>query len=399
MRGGDCNSAIGPPEHHISYSDAENAVNVMTRTISNTRRAITIAEMILSITIMTIVMGATTGAMQMIMLQGNKKQFEEKTRAESAIGLHQLRSDIGFAKSVSVMSDKIIEFTAPDVDGDGSDDVIQYEWSGTAGDPVVCAVNGVPEFEPISDVTDFSMMYDLDVTQTDTAGDTTQSAPARLLKVTDGLGFVGQIVRSTTPIAQIIVPDLPADATSWSIESVEFRAKANTASIGRLIPVIRDVLPTGEPGLLVLESGTPVTDTDLVDGEYTWIRRTFSQVTGLDPTAKAAFCLYAQQPFKYSDVQCVTGPADGDSMLATSVTGGFFWTLDPNASMMISVVGTYEMTVAGGSVSQGFVKSVVFSVTVNQQATDRTYRTAGRSMNKATFSGMDLTNVPLVTSP
>ncbi len=371
----------------------------MRRPNPNRRKAITLAETILSMTIMTIVMGTTTGAIQMITLQGNKKQFEEKTRAESAIALHQLRSEIAFATNMSVMSDKVIEFTTPDVDGDGSDDVLRYEWSGTTGDPLKRLINGVLDYESVSDVTDFSMFYDLQVLETTDAGGTPQSPSSTLLKVGKGTARVTNVVGVATPIAQIIVPDLPPEAINWSIDSVACRIRRSGASIGRVRPIIKPTTASGVPGWKQLEVGTSITDDDLPTNAFTWVTRSFTRVTGLDPSKSVAFCLHEEKAANTVDVRCVTAPTDGASMLATSANWGLTWSKDPGTSMKVRVKGHYEMPVAGGSISRGFVRDVVFAVTVNQQATDRTYRTAGRSLNCAKFSGVDLTNVPTVITP
>ncbi len=370
----------------------------MIKQTTHQRPGITLAETLLSVTVMSIVLGGTTGAMHMIMLQGNKKQMEEQTRAESAVALHQLRSEIAFATVFSVMTEHAVEFTTPDVDGDGRDDTLRYEWSGNVGDPLIRYVNGDADYQPISDVVDLSIGYGLRVTETVSAGDSTESTPLALHRSASGDATFAQTVNLINPAAQLIVPSLPNDAISWSITSVEFIGRRRNLSVGKVL-LSASKVSGGVPTATEMEVATAITDEDFPTTDPTPIKRALSRLTHIDPDAQIALRFRQLVPLATFDVQCVTSPDDGESMMATSSTGGLTWSPDPGASLIMRVNGTYEQMVNNGSMSKGTVESVSFTLTVNSDATERTFRTGGRTLNHATFSGVDVNDVPTNGTP
>lgn len=105
-------------------------------------RAFTLMECVIAMTIGTILIGGTVGLMRTYARAAHEATDRNVTGAESAAALRELASDLREAKVVHARSDKLIEFSAPDRDGDGNDEKIRYEWSGKVNDPVVKSVNG-----------------------------------------------------------------------------------------------------------------------------------------------------------------------------------------------------------------------------------------------------------------
>src|SRR5207244_10041913 len=54
----------------------------------------------------------------------------------------RLRSELREATAVNALSTRHISFTHPDLTGDGSPDVVTYDWDGTLGSQITRALNG-----------------------------------------------------------------------------------------------------------------------------------------------------------------------------------------------------------------------------------------------------------------
>lgn len=78
----------------------------------------------------------------------------------TSIVIEDMLADIQLAERFSIQSTTQVEFSVPDRDGDGENETISYTWSGTAGDPLLKAVNGSPPEAVIESVDSLSFDFE-----------------------------------------------------------------------------------------------------------------------------------------------------------------------------------------------------------------------------------------------
>lgn len=124
-------------------SDASSTAHAERQHFARIRAGLTLAELIISISIMSVLLGGIGSAMLLAgktMPSGNAALIAD---AEASRALMQIASELSFATSVSSVSSTAIEFTVPDRNhGAAGPETIRYEWSGSAGDPLVRRYNG-----------------------------------------------------------------------------------------------------------------------------------------------------------------------------------------------------------------------------------------------------------------
>lgn len=106
-------------------------------------RALTLPELVLSISIMSVLLGGIGSAMLLAgktMPSGNAALIAD---AKASAALVQIASELSFASSVSTVSATVLEFSVPDRNhGAAGPELIRYQWSGTIGDPLYRRYNG-----------------------------------------------------------------------------------------------------------------------------------------------------------------------------------------------------------------------------------------------------------------
>ena len=133
----------------------------MVSTTTYKRSAFTLLELVLSLVVTTILLGALTSAMilaaQAIPDAGKPL---ESTIATGEIA-NQMSGELYYALSFTERSVGAATFTVADRNGDAEAETIRYAWSGTAGDPLTRQYNGGAAASVLEDVQQFDLAYDL----------------------------------------------------------------------------------------------------------------------------------------------------------------------------------------------------------------------------------------------
>ena len=105
--------------------------------LPSSRRALTLAELALSLSVMTLLMGGLASALVLATraLPAADDTLGDTARATNALDL--IAQDLLCARSITQHSSHALEFTVSDRSGDKNPETIRYEWSGTTGDPLV----------------------------------------------------------------------------------------------------------------------------------------------------------------------------------------------------------------------------------------------------------------------
>ena len=131
-----------------------------TRDRRSRRRGLTLAELVVSMTIMTILMGAMTSVILMAShaLPTGQSPLEKKTQAADIVD--QSAGDLVFATTFIFSDADTVRFNVPDRGhGAAGPETMRYSWSGTPGDPLTHRYNGCPDITLCEDVQDFSLEY------------------------------------------------------------------------------------------------------------------------------------------------------------------------------------------------------------------------------------------------
>ena len=123
------------------------------------RGGFTLMEVILSVVIVSIILGALVSTLMITQrgLAGSTNVARDASRGRDATDVILL--DLSLAMSFSERTATAVTFLVPDRDGDGQPETIRYAWSGVVGDPLTRQVNGGTVAVLVDDVDDFSLDY------------------------------------------------------------------------------------------------------------------------------------------------------------------------------------------------------------------------------------------------
>lgn len=125
----------------------------------STPTAFTLVEMVLSLAIVAVLVGAMTSVMTLSLraIDDRINPAGKTVRAAEAADL--ILADLAVAIAFTERTETSVSFTVPDRTGDGLPETIRYAWSGVAGDPVVREFNAHKDAEFLPDVRLFSLAY------------------------------------------------------------------------------------------------------------------------------------------------------------------------------------------------------------------------------------------------
>ena len=124
------------------------------------RSGFTLVELVVSLAIMTVLLGAMTSAVLMASRAlPDEEGLPERTTAAIA-ATERISRDLALATSITLADEHAVEFTVPDRGhGDAGPETIEYTWSGVAGDPLEFSYNACDAITLCEDVQEFSLGY------------------------------------------------------------------------------------------------------------------------------------------------------------------------------------------------------------------------------------------------
>jgi len=260
-----------------------------------------------------------------------------------AEAVERIVAELQYAIAVNQRSATLIEFTVADRNSDGTPEVIRYEWSGTAGDPLTRKYNAGAAVNVLSDIREFSLSYDLQTISTEIPQGN-ESAETLLSSYNSSQYYGDYSIRNAERYSEYFRPVLPADAVSWKVKRVRFYARSSGSASGETKVQLQTSILGGWPSGVVLqettllESGLP--------GWYVLCEKSYTQASGLSPTQG----LWLVFHWKSGGVACELlgrngGVTESNIALAQSVDGSASWSLLSGQSLLFWVYGT--VTTAG----------------------------------------------------
>ncbi|MCA9041589.1 MAG: hypothetical protein KDA65_14645 [Planctomycetaceae bacterium] len=262
--------------------------------------------------------------------------------------LHNLTDDVQNAIYLSEHTDKAIEFVVRDMDGDGSPDVIRYEWGGTPGDPLLKKINYGTAVEVIDHVESFELKYN--------TRSTTEYFPPSLVESAEQLlggdliTFSGtqkvRAVESASWPGFYFTPSLGAGAEGWNVTKVklgllQYDGSDNGTFYLQMRPATSDHLPTSEvlEQQLVQESSLSTVMT-LEEFDFA--------VKGLLPTDRLCGVLQHDSGTYSAKVKYDNRKGNATRHQVESMNSGASWLAEEDELVFHEIWGTYYSEAGSG---------------------------------------------------
>lgn len=244
------------------------------------RRGLTLLEVVVATAILGILLAGMTSAVFLA-----SRAVPDGKRGASGLlstgrATEMIAADLFYAASLPVNPQSAdITFTVADRTGDGTAETIRYLWSGP-GTPLYREVNGA-RAAVLENVQEFQLACEKRKVKLPT---TYAEGSEVLLASYDQANFLAHIpINDNSWRAQYFKPVLPAEATSWRVTRVRFRARAAGDPKEEIRIQLRPasgVLPTGS----ILAQGS-VMESVLSPLACQWVDVPFSGSSPLDPAA------------------------------------------------------------------------------------------------------------------
>jgi len=129
-------------------------------TTSKYRRGFTLVEMVLSMAVMTVLLGGIASAM---ILAGRALPDLDTPLKAMADGYHAvdgLAGELFAAQTITLRSATVVEFTVADRNADSNAETIRYSWSGVVGQPLTRQYNNGTIDTVLENIYQFDLRYD-----------------------------------------------------------------------------------------------------------------------------------------------------------------------------------------------------------------------------------------------
>ncbi|HRQ71975.1 MAG TPA: prepilin-type N-terminal cleavage/methylation domain-containing protein [Phycisphaerales bacterium] len=245
-----------------------------------TLRAYSLIELTVSLAIVSILV---TAIGSLIILASKAIPRDDGVFAASlggAILTEELIDDAAFALAFNEVASAAIEFTLPDRNGDGNEEIVRYTWSGTAGHPLTRSINGSSPIVVLPDV------RSLEFAATTRSGSvflgSDQSASSQDIQKYDTLLPLAQQVTNSNWFGFYCPPPQVSGATGWRVSSVRVKLLRSGAGGGTGQVQLRKPKADGTPGSTIYASAN--FNEDDLGLTVTW--RTFNLDSGVVPAGQ-----------------------------------------------------------------------------------------------------------------
>lgn len=135
----------------------------MTKAASHLRRGFTLVEMVLSMAVMTVLLGGISSAMILASRAVPDLETPLKARADGYHAADGLASELFAAQTITSRTATIVEFTVADrnVPADNISETIRYSWSGIYGQPLTRRYNNGTIDTVLENIYQFDLRYDI----------------------------------------------------------------------------------------------------------------------------------------------------------------------------------------------------------------------------------------------
>ncbi len=243
---------------------------------SNRRHAFTLVEMVVTMGILALVMGAMTSIM-MFTAKAMPTSFDADVRTDSdERTLREALWLLADAKVFKQNAPEAVTFITPDIDLDAMDDESQLTFSGSSGDPLVWGINGTLQtlIDNVDSVT-------FQVSARERTSKTTSGTYETAEMLIDGWPGPMNAQRECTltkTLAMRLQPQLPHDATQFRITRARYFVKAVDDKTCNVSMSIADATASGQPDITKVRTTASTTHTG-VSSSGEWVTQAFASNT------------------------------------------------------------------------------------------------------------------------
>ena len=309
------------------------------RTVGRGRlRGLTLIELVVTIAVVAVIMLGVGSAMLIVSHAVPTADNPAGAAIVASQVADSIATELRYAVSIVDSNATMIEFIVADRDANDVPETIRYEWAGTPGDPLIRRYNGGAAVVVLTDVHQFDLSYALTTVSTETQ--VPAESAETLLSTYDTTSPDGEYdIRDVEEYTQYFLPSLPADAISWKVTRVQFKAmKAGNAS-GESSVQLRLPAAGGSPSETILEQKALLESS--LTSQYTMQEFSFSNVADLAPDQGLCLVFKLVANSTAVDIQGhKDGATPGPGHLLRSTDGGASWSVLSGESLLYWVYGT-----------------------------------------------------------
>ena len=131
----------------------------MTHRITAKHRGFTLVEMVLSMAVMTVLLGGIASALLIAGRAVPSSATPASLTVDAYYAADRLASELYAAQTITARSATSITFTVADRNADANPETIQYSWSGVVGQPLNRQYNGGTAGAALDNVYQFNLAY------------------------------------------------------------------------------------------------------------------------------------------------------------------------------------------------------------------------------------------------
>ncbi len=324
---------------------------------SRSRRALTYVELLLSLLVITLIVGGIMSAMLIATDALPDAQGAAPTIIAAQRLLDELTADLADATTITEWTSHSLTFVVPDRTGDDQPETIHYGWSGTPGDPLVRAINKAAAENLIAAVDDFSL--ELDTFTRDVSGPPGSTTSGEtLLWSYESTSNIGEFsISSTQWPGEYFLPLLPPDAQSWAVTRIQFRAAARGPADGLTRVELRLPDASNLPSDTIVEEH--LMDEASLGPDYAWREIVFTTTSGLPPDTGLCLVLERVSSKHSAKIEYQTsGASTPNGKFVWTTDGGASWTGTSVAAMLLRVFGTITTPGPPSVATRTYLRSV-----------------------------------------
>ncbi|MBX3409269.1 MAG: hypothetical protein KF859_05220 [Phycisphaeraceae bacterium] len=204
----------------------------MPASITRSRRAVSLLEIVVSMTAFAVILLAGLSAVTLVTRAASVDETGAGTHIDMRPELDMIEAEIAFAKRIISFSSTSVQYTVPDQNGDGEDETIVLAWAGKAGAPLTRSVNGSAPADLVPGVGTFSMsLVNGAVNEAASAG---ESGEQLVYSSPSGAVNGSLAITDTAWSAVTCVPQAIAGATGYRVTRVRVRMSGEPPLDGKV---------------------------------------------------------------------------------------------------------------------------------------------------------------------
>jgi type II secretory pathway pseudopilin PulG len=294
-----------------------------------------------------------------------------RSASQGAGVIDEVTRELSYATTVrSVTPGRNIEVEVPDRTGDGAADVVRYQWSGTAGDPLQRLMNGGAAKTVIPGLQSFGLTTtSRTVTEKAIGTVTGTSGEVRWYEKASALLTGTFSISPNEGVGCDFIPQAPDGALTWSITKVEVYCQSNSTTSGVMKVRVWTADSNRRPDTLLAQ--TTLNESSL-NTSMSWTPIAFSPAPTLAITQRGCITIQYQSGLNIvMQLRCdeFTFPP---YWRMTTTDGGATWSQQSDKALYMRVYGKYTYPAAGiVDVSRTFMTTVGLEAQAGTSATSR----------------------------